>query len=137
MCVWCMCVCERESVCVPPTKARISPGLSYKCHIRIRFYMKCVSIQKISGNEVHYPIFYILLVKIMLCSKLHCQKSFKLKHMSYKIPGRLPGACVLHPSVTAFPRYGSNPQGRSRYQTSEFPTTSECPTTLPTHTQGP
>ena len=35
-----------------------------------------------------------------------------------RIPGRMPGACVLHP---VFPR-------RSRYQTSECPTTSELPT---------
>ena len=30
-------------------------------------------------------IFLILPVKIMLCSKLHCQKVFELKHISYKI----------------------------------------------------
>ena len=38
-----------------------------------------------SGNKVHYTIFQILLLKIMLCSKLHYQKSFKLKHISYEI----------------------------------------------------
>ena len=41
------------------------PGISY---------MKCVPIEKLSGNEVYYTIFKMLLVKIMLCSKLDCQK---------------------------------------------------------------
>ena len=40
-----------------------------------RINMKCVSIEKISGNEVHFTIVLILLVKIMLCSQLHCQKT--------------------------------------------------------------
>ena len=29
---------------------------------------------ELSGNEVHYTISSMLLVKNMLCSKLHCQK---------------------------------------------------------------
>ena len=33
----------------------------------------CFNLQ-LSGNEVYYTIFKILLVKIILCSKLHCQK---------------------------------------------------------------
>jgi hypothetical protein len=37
--------------------------------------MECVLIEKIPDNEVYYTIFWILLVKIMLCSKLHCHKS--------------------------------------------------------------
>ena len=36
--------------------------------------IKRVSIQKISGNEVHYTISQTSLVKIMLCSKLDSQK---------------------------------------------------------------
>ena len=47
-------------------------------------YEMCFNL-KLSGNEVHYTILKILLVKIMLCSKLHCQKLFKLKHISYEI----------------------------------------------------
>ena len=47
--------------------------------------MERLSISKISGYEVHYTMSLILLVKIMLCSKLHCQKTFKLKVFSYKI----------------------------------------------------
>ena len=47
--------------------------------------MKCVSIQKMSGNEVYYTIFEMLQVKIMLCGKLHCQTSFKLRHISHEI----------------------------------------------------
>ena len=50
---------------------------------------------------------------------------------SVRNPGRIPGACVLHVFVPVFPRYISNPEGRSRYQTSEFPITSEFPTELP------
>jgi len=47
--------------------------------------MKCVSLSKISGKEIYNTIFSISLVTIMLCSKLHCQKSFKSKHIAYKI----------------------------------------------------
>ena len=43
--------------------------------------------------------------------------------------------CMLF--VTVFPRYRSNPEGRSRYQTSEFPTSSEFHTELPTHMPPP
>ena len=51
--------------------------------------MKRVSIQNISGNEVDYTIILILLVKIMLCSKLRCQKYFKLEHILYEIRANL------------------------------------------------
>jgi hypothetical protein len=34
---------------------------------------KCFNL-KLSGNEVYYTNSLILVVKIMLCSKLHCQK---------------------------------------------------------------
>ena len=40
---------------------------------------------KLSGCEVYYTNSLILPVKIMLCSKLHCQKGFKLKPFFYKI----------------------------------------------------
>ena len=49
------------------------------------FHMKCVSLQKISGNEVYYTMFSILLVKIMLCSKLYSQKYLRLKQISHHI----------------------------------------------------
>jgi hypothetical protein len=42
---------------------------------------------KLSGNEVYYTILLVLLVKIMLCGKLHCQKVFKLKHISDEVRG--------------------------------------------------
>ena len=45
---------------------------------------KRLSISKFSGNEVYYAIL-ILLVKNMLCSKLHCQKTFISKVFSYNI----------------------------------------------------
>ena len=47
-------------------------------------YMKGIQF-KLSKDEVYYTILKILLVKIMLCSQLHCQKSLILKHISYKI----------------------------------------------------
>jgi len=50
-------------------------------------YLKCISVKKLSGNEVYYTICFILLVKIMLCSKLYCQIVFELKHILYKISG--------------------------------------------------
>ena len=40
---------------------------------------------KLSVNEIYYTIFEILLVKNMLCSKLHYQKGFNLNLFSYKI----------------------------------------------------
>jgi len=39
----------------------------------------------LSGNEVYYTNSLILLVKNMLCSKLHYQKGFNLNPFSYKI----------------------------------------------------
>jgi hypothetical protein len=42
--------------------------------------------------------------------------------------------CMLFAPV--FPCHGSVPLGRSRYQTSEFPITSEFPAESPTHTYG-
>ena len=40
---------------------------------------------KLSGNQVCRTMFSILLLKIMLCSQLHCQQVCKLKHISYQI----------------------------------------------------
>ena len=40
---------------------------------------------KTSGNEVYYTNSLILLIKMMLCGKIHGQKFFKLKLFSYKI----------------------------------------------------
>ena len=50
-----------------------------------QFCTKRVSILKTSGNEVYYTNSLILLTKIMLCSKLHCQEFLKLKLFSYEI----------------------------------------------------
>ena len=49
------------------------------------FYMKWVSIQKISGNEVYYTAWSLLVILIKSCCKLDCKKSFTLKHISYQI----------------------------------------------------
>jgi len=46
---------------------------------------KRVSISNLSGNEVYYKNALILLIKIMLCSKLHYQKGFTLRPLFYKI----------------------------------------------------
>ena len=46
--------------------------------------------------------------------------------------GALPGACVHHTRVLVLPGSRAAPPRRSRYQTSEFPTTSEFPH-LPAH----
>ena len=40
---------------------------------------------KTSSNEVYYTNSLILLIKMMLCSKLHCQIFRKLKSFSYKL----------------------------------------------------
>ena len=40
---------------------------------------------KLSGNEVYCTNFKVLIVKIMLCGELHCQKVLKLRHISKKI----------------------------------------------------
>ena len=41
--------------------------------------------KKTSGNKIHYTNSLILLIKIMLCSKLHYQKFLELKLFSYKM----------------------------------------------------
>ena len=56
-----------------------------------RILHKMCSIYKISRNEVHYTIVSIYIVKIMLCSRLHCQNPFKLKNISFKVGGHLLG----------------------------------------------
>ena len=46
---------------------------------------KAFQFKNTSGNEVSYTNSLILLIKMMLCSKLHCQKFFRLQSFSYKI----------------------------------------------------
>jgi hypothetical protein len=46
------------------------------------FYLKRLSIEKYSGNQVHHMNSLILLLKIMLCSKLYCKKTFRLNVFS-------------------------------------------------------
>ena len=57
---------------------------------------------KLSGNDVYFTILSILLVKIMLCSKLHRHKSFKLKHISCKIRGRTEVRATQSSSVSVW-----------------------------------
>jgi hypothetical protein len=87
-------------------------------------FMKCVSMDNISGNEVENTVFEILLVKIMLCINFHCQNvldvldgnTFHMKSLVNKEvclrsarrrPGapasRSPGTCAT--SRRALPRY--------------------------------
>ena len=47
--------------------------------------------RNLSDNEVYYTNSSILLVKNMLCSKLHCQKGFYLILFAYEI---IPGALI-------------------------------------------
>ena len=59
----------------------------------------CFNFQK-SGNEVYCTNALLLLIKMMLFSKLHCQKVFKLKHISYKIRwGCARCSCKATPSL--------------------------------------
>ena len=61
-------------------EARIWPGLSYMCHVRSTVAVQTLSLKeqrfilKLSGNEVYCTNALPLLMKIMLCSKLHRQK---------------------------------------------------------------
>ena len=53
----------------------------------VRSYTKRVSIQKKSGNAVYYTESSLLVILKHSCSKLHCQKFFKLRLFSYQIFG--------------------------------------------------
>ena len=59
--------------------------LSHQSEINL---MNRISIRKHSGNEVCRTNALLQVIKIMLCSNLHCQKVFRLKLFSYKIPAR-------------------------------------------------
>ena len=63
-----------------PIPDRRSDGASLKGS-----YTKIFSIFKKSGNEVYYPASFLLVILNNSCSKLHCQKFFKLKSFSYNI----------------------------------------------------
>ena len=52
------CLLSRLSVATGPTPTRI-------------LYATCFDL-KLSGDEVYHT--FLILIKIMLCSKLHCQK---------------------------------------------------------------
>ena len=79
--------CIISSISESRAKSKPRPSLEWEpVSIRLRqsLYEMCFNL-KLSGNEVHYTISIMLLVKIMLCSKPNSQKVFKLKHISYKI----------------------------------------------------
>ena len=61
-----------------------TPRSRVSCFV-LRFYMKKESNEQISSNEVDYTHYLILLVKNMLCSKLHRQKGFNPIRFSHKI----------------------------------------------------
>ena len=52
---------------------------------RSQSYTTSFSIKKTSGHEVYYTPSSLLVTLKYSCSKLHCQKFFKLKSSSYKI----------------------------------------------------
>ena len=68
----------------PPGCARCGAGAGCSA-IEYQSDTKSFFILKTSGNEVYYTNSLILLIKMMLYSKLHCQKLSKLKRFSYKI----------------------------------------------------
>ena len=51
----------------------------------MRSYRKRVSIENLSGNEVYYTAWSLLVILKHLCSKIHYQKRFKLKPFFFKI----------------------------------------------------
>ena len=69
---------------------------------------------------------------IVLGRSIVLRGSIVLGRPVVRIPGRMPGACVLHASVPAFPCH-VQPLWGGHGQTSEFPSTSEFPTASPTH----
>ena len=86
MCVVCVRERERVRVCVREREKAKSLRMcvwslsSSTCDL----YEKSFN-SKLYGNEVYCTNASLLLIKIMLCSKLHCQKVFRLKLFSYKI----------------------------------------------------
>ena len=54
-------------------------------------YMKRKLNRNLSGNEISYANSLILLVKNVLCSKVHCQQRFNFILFSYNIEGDLSG----------------------------------------------
>jgi hypothetical protein len=44
------------------------------CRGGLQFHRKRISNSQFSGNEVYCTNSLLLLIKIMLCSKLHCQR---------------------------------------------------------------
>ena len=74
---------------------------------RVRSYTKRVSILKTSGNEVYYTASSLLVTLKNSCSKVHCQKFFRLKLLSYQIvrvhdkPAVPPRGIAEHSGMTA------------------------------------
>ena len=70
----------------------LAHGLTIKCTVgrgwagRLAWilYEKWIRL-KLSSDEVHFTSSSLLLVKNMLCSKIHCQKGLNLIIFSYKI----------------------------------------------------
>ena len=66
----------------PPRYERGGPGNYVK--LSLRAYRKRIAMSKLSGNDVYCTNALLLPIKIMLCSKLLCQKGFKWKNFPYK-----------------------------------------------------
>ena len=54
-------------------------------------YEKTLNLEK-NGNEVYNTAWSLLVIFLKMCSKLHCQKTFKLKVFSYMIRRSSPPA---------------------------------------------
>ena len=77
---WCGC---------GPTRNRGSGATSRKRSTRDRsrltgIYIKRELNSSLSGNAFHYTNSWILLVKNLLCSELHCQTTFESKVLAFR-----------------------------------------------------
>ena len=61
----------------------------------------------LSYNEIDYTIVLILLAKIMLCSKPHCQKTFKLRVLLREMNAELLPYTRYNGSIFAYGQTGS------------------------------
>ena len=98
-------------------------------------YRKKVSIQKLSGNEVYCTNALLLLMKIMLCSEVHCKIFFNRNCFPTRSGALLPGSSM--PWLTLSIRVPCDAQQREfiDYKTSMItdvnPCAGSCSTRIP------
>ena len=98
---------------------RVVEGGTMRTRTPLILYEMCFNLKNLAMKFT--TRFLILLVEIMLCSKLHCQKSFKLKHISYKISRECTGGSVVERTRNRISQPGpeSGP-GLSHFQVKVF-----------------